>query len=138
VPALSATSLVNAIDRRFTPAGRVVIVATAFAAGFGVDTSISSAYQFFALGCGLLLVALVGATRPLAAPTTERRSSGIAAVGVPFTYEIVVRNPTDQALEGYALRDDLSLAADLGASTPERASRLARWSPRRQRRSRPR
>ena len=130
MPALSANTLVNAIDRRFTPAGRVVLVATAFAAGFGVDTSISSAYQFFGLGCGLLLVAFVGARRTLVKPLVERRSSSIAAVGVPFSYEIIIHNTGDVALEGYALRDELSLAADLGTPAKPRAAWHVRWSPR--------
>lgn len=102
-------SLGRAVDRRLTAGGRLVLIVTAFAAGFGIDTTLSAAYQVFSLGIALLAVAAFAATRIPLKASASRRAAHLATVGEPFDYEIELRNDGKEAWEDYALRDELAI-----------------------------
>jgi Protein of unknown function DUF58 len=103
------TRLGSAIDRRLTGAGRLVLIVTAFAAGFGVDTTLSYAYQVFSLGLGLLCVAIGVASCTRLQLGVERRAGRLASVGEAFHYEIEIRNEGKTPWEACALRDELTI-----------------------------
>jgi uncharacterized protein (DUF58 family) len=125
-------SLVDALDRRLTPAGRLVLVLTAFAAGFGVDTTLSLGYQVFAFGAAAFVVAIAGTWGLAIRVRAERHAGTLATVGELFTYEVELANPGDEPIAGLMLRDRLTLGdgrrAPRRVAAPSRLRWLARSS----------
>ena len=95
------------LQRRFTPAGRVVLAGTFAAALFGVDTRQSLAFQAFSLGAALLLAAWMATLRPPGPCRVERRLPRHVTVGEPFRYPVEVENLGRRALAGLSLVEEL-------------------------------
>ena len=89
-------NLVNRADRwlqrRFTPAGRMLLGAVLLAAVFGINTRIAVAHQLAVLALCLIVVATLWA--PLFRPRIDvrRRLPRYAQVGAMCTYTVVLRN----------------------------------------------
>ncbi len=104
------------LELRLTLAGRILLAAMVAAGALGIDTRQSLAYQVFALGLGLLLVA------SLSLPFFRNRfSSGrllpkFATVGQPFRYRVSIRNHSAKP------QRDLVLIDELAAHPPSAAS----------------
>lgn len=111
------------LQRRFTPAGRVVLAGTFAAALFGVDTRQTLAFQAFSLGAALVLVAWLASLRPPGPCRAERRIPRHATVGEACRYPVRVENLGPRGLAG------LSLVEDLPNPRPDRATFLATRAP---------
>lgn len=93
-------------DRRFTPAGKVVL-GTAVAAGlFGIDTTRSVGYQVFAVAAGVLLVSWVLSARwrPRIAVSRHAPPHAIVGSATDYTIAITARGRAASALQ---VRDEL-------------------------------
>src|SRR5688572_16912631 len=103
--ALSAISFW--VERRFTQAGLLVLGGLVLSGVFGVDTSLTVAYQIFTLLASLLAIAIVatwfGKTRLAIRP----RLPQTLTVGEPFALRLGVRNLSDDPVDGVALRAEL-------------------------------
>ena len=96
------------MHRRFTRAGLLAVCALVLTAVFGVDTSLTVAYQIFTFLAALLAIALISAgfgRTPLAVQALMPRT---LTAGEPFSLRFSVRNTSDAALDGAALRAELS------------------------------
>ena len=109
------------VERRFTPAGLLVLGGVVLAAVFGVDTSLTVAYQIFTLLAALLAIAIVAAwfgTTPL---VVRPRLPHTLTAGESFALRFAVRNTSDRPVDGVALRAEL---ADRRPAFAEFRSRL--------------
>ncbi|MFO1318326.1 MAG: DUF58 domain-containing protein [Burkholderiales bacterium] len=75
-------------DRRFTPAGKVVMGAALAAAVFGIDTTRSASYQVFAVAAGMLMVSWLLSSRWRPRITAVRHVPSHAIVGARATYTV--------------------------------------------------
>ncbi|MBL8534687.1 MAG: DUF58 domain-containing protein [Betaproteobacteria bacterium] len=96
-------------DRRFTLAGKTVLSVTVTAGVFGIDTSRTMAFQVFALGAGLLLVAWISSLRWRPRLDMVRRLPAVASLGSPVRYEILIDGPDVDRLPGVLVRDELQV-----------------------------
>jgi uncharacterized protein (DUF58 family) len=97
------------IKRRFTSAGLYMLSAMTVAAVFGVDTTLSMAYQIFTLLTALLLLALVGALRFQIPVTVYRKLPRFATVGETSEYTLLLNNQGTKRHSGLLLRDNLAV-----------------------------
>jgi uncharacterized protein (DUF58 family) len=118
-----ASAIQERLRRRFTTAGQAVLAATLSAALFGLDTRMTAAYQAFAFGAALLLVAALGTLRRKPTLTSERRLPRHATVGEPCSYRVTLRNTGHRPLAA------LELAERLPDPRPSRALFLAARAP---------
>ena len=118
-----ASTVQERLRRRFTHAGQAVLAATFSAALFGIDTRMTAAYQAFAFGTALLLVAAAGTLGRKPALTSERRLPRHATVSEPCHYRVVLRNTGQRPLAA------LELAERLPDPRPSRALFLAARAP---------
>ncbi len=94
-------------QRRFTRAGLLAVCALILTAVFGVDTSLTVAYQIFTFLLALLAIALVSAWfggTPLA---VQARLPHTLTAGERFVLRFTVRNTSDTLLDGVALRAEV-------------------------------
>ena len=94
-------------QRRFTRAGLLAVCALILTAVFGVDTSLTVAYQIFTLLLALLAIALVSAWFGQTPLAVQARLPHTLTAGERFTLRFTVRNTSDAPLDGVALRADL-------------------------------
>lgn len=130
-----ASALQERLRRRFSNAGQAVLAATLSAGLFGIDTRMTAAYQVFALGAALLLVAAATTLRPTLRPTSrpmlrpglalqcERRLPRHATVGEPCRYLVRLHNSGHRPLAG------LEITERLPDPRPDRASFLVARAP---------
>lgn len=119
----AASAVQERLRRRFTSAGQAVLAATLSAGLFGLDTRMTAAYQVFAFGTALLLVAALGTGRRAPTLTSNRRLPRHATVGEPCEYRVSLRNTGDRPLAA------LGLAERLPDPRPSRALFLAARAP---------
>jgi len=93
--------------RKFTPAGKVLLVATLVAAGIGVDTTQAMAYQTFTLLWVLLLCAVVWTIPRAPRFIAQRILPRVGTAGQPLHYRVVVRNPRSRAQSAVTITEDL-------------------------------
>jgi uncharacterized protein (DUF58 family) len=100
------------VQRKFTPAGALLIVAVIVMGGIGVDTNQAIAYQGFVLLWAILAVAFLWSFRKAPLFKAERILPRVGTVGQPLHYSLAVTNP--------GRKDQLSVAAmeDLGDPRP--------------------
>ena len=96
------------VQRRFTRAGLLAVCALILTAVFGVDTSLTLAYQIFTLLLALLAVALVSAWFGRTPLAVQARLPHTLTAGEHFVLRFMVRNTSDALLDGVALRTELS------------------------------
>jgi len=118
-----ASGVQELLRRRFTKAGQAVLATTLCAGLFGLDTRMTAAYQVFALGSALLLVAGVGTVRGARALHGERRLPRHATLGEPCAYRVRIRNLGQRPMH------TLDLAERLPDPRPDRATFLAAYAP---------
>lgn len=98
----------RALRRKLTAAGLVTVAILVAAAVFGFNTREAAIYQLFGLAVGLLAVATAASVR-LGLDATVRRSLPAAAtVGVPFEYELTIRNAGAGQSAGFIVEDILA------------------------------
>ncbi|MCP4043853.1 MAG: DUF58 domain-containing protein [Gammaproteobacteria bacterium] len=95
------------LERRFTVSGRVLLGTVVAAGTLGIDTRQSLAYQGFALGVGLLLVAFLCIPFFRARFTAKRIIPHYATVGQSFSYRISVKNGSGRPQRDLCLVDEL-------------------------------
>jgi uncharacterized protein (DUF58 family) len=93
--------------RRFTVAGRFVLVALALSASLASDPEQTSGHLAFVVLLALLLVALGASPFFRIAMSLERRLPRFATLGEPLRYRIILRNPTRQLQRGLDYLEDL-------------------------------
>jgi uncharacterized protein (DUF58 family) len=97
------------LRRRFTPAGRALLVLLGAAAVLGLDTRRTMAFQLFALAAAMLVLAwLTTLIRRRPGVELERSTPALATVGEPFACRYRVRCHGARALTGLRLRDELA------------------------------
>ena len=86
------------VQRKFTPAGALLIAAVIVMGGIGVDTNQAIAYQGFVLLWAILAVAFVWSFRKAPLFKAERILPRVGTAGLPLQYSLAVINPgrTDQ------------------------------------------
>ena len=94
-------------QRRFTRAGLLAVCALILTAVFGVDTSLTVAYQIFTLLLALLAIALASAWFGQTPLAVQARLPHTLTAGERFSLRFTVRNTSDAPLDGVALRADL-------------------------------
>jgi len=77
-------------DRRFTLAGKAVVIMAVASGVFGLDTGRTAGYQVFALAAALLVVSSLSIFRWRPRLQVRRSLPELATVGVPMHYQIVV------------------------------------------------
>ncbi|HEV8543304.1 MAG TPA: DUF58 domain-containing protein [Verrucomicrobiae bacterium] len=94
------------VQRKFTPAGALVIAAALLTGGIGVDTNEAIAYQTFVLLWCLLLVSMIWSL--FRAPRFEARRvlPKLGTAGQPLHYQISVINPGDSTENSVTLTED--------------------------------
>lgn len=106
---LTAIAAVNRFFlRRFTLAGRVVLVAAGAAAMLGVDTERSMTYQAFALLLAFVVVGWGGTFGFRPAFRVTRTIPRTATAGEPFSYSLRIDNLTQRPLTGLVALDNPS------------------------------
>jgi uncharacterized protein (DUF58 family) len=118
-----ASGVQERLRRRFTHAGQAVLATTLCAGLFGLDTRMTAAYQLFALGAALLLVAAIGTLRQGRGLNSERKLPRHATVGEPCRYLVRLHHTGGRPLTG------LELAERLPDPRPDRATFLAARAP---------
>ena len=96
------------VERRFTPAGLLLLGCMVLAAVFGVDTSLTVAYRIFTFLAALLAIAFVGAWLSGTPLAVRPQLPHTLTAGEPFVLRLAVRNTTDRPLDGVALRAELA------------------------------
>src|SRR4051812_18600482 len=95
------------VQRKFTPAGALVIAATLLTGGIGVDTNEAIAYQTFVLLWCLLLVSLIWSLRRAPRFQARRGLPRVGTAGQPLPYLISVINPGDRTENSVTVMEDL-------------------------------
>ncbi len=95
-------------QRRLTRAGLLALCALVLSAVFGVDTSLTVAYQLFTLLLALLAIALVLAWFGRTPLVVQAHLPRTLTAGEPFALRFTVRNTSSTALDGVALRAELA------------------------------
>jgi uncharacterized protein (DUF58 family) len=110
------------LQRRFTPAGRALLVLLSAAAVLGLDTRRTMAFQLFAFAAALLALAwLATLSRRRPGVALERLVPALATTGEPFACRYRVRCRDGRALAGLRLRDELADAYPDAAQCARRA-----------------
>lgn len=94
-------------QRRFTRAGLLAVCALILTAVFGVDTSLTVAYQIFTFLVALLAIALVSAWFGQTPLAVQARLPHTLTAGERFVLRFTVRNTSDTLLDGVALRAEV-------------------------------
>ena len=104
---LVALSAINRFFlRRFTLAGRVVLVAAGVAAMLGVDTDRSMTYQAFTLLLAFVAVGWAGTLGLRPAFRVTRVIPRTATAGEPFSYTVRIDNLTPRRIAGLVVQDN--------------------------------
>ncbi|HEY2937576.1 MAG TPA: DUF58 domain-containing protein [Gaiellaceae bacterium] len=98
----------QAIRRRLTPAGRLVVAGIAAAAVAGIDTNRSLAYQAFTFLLALLAVAALASTVFRLRVTARRVLPRYGTAGQPLPYRIRLENHGAAPQEGLVLMERLA------------------------------
>ena len=93
--------------RKFTPAGKIVIIATLVAAGIGVDTTQAMVYQAFTLLWILLLFSVVWTLKKAPRFNARRVLPRVGTAGQPLHYRVVVYNPKTSGQAAITITEDL-------------------------------
>src|SRR3954465_15457455 len=101
-----SSSLKFWFQRKFTPAGKILVVATLVAAGIGVDTTQAMAYQTFTLLWILLLFAVLWTFFRAPRFSAQRILPRVGTAGQPLHYRVVVRNPKPRAQSAVTITED--------------------------------
>lgn len=81
------------VQRKFTPAGALLVGAVIVMGGIGVDTNQAIAYQGFVLLWAILAVAFVWSFRKAPLFKAERVLPRVGTAGQPMKYSLTVTNP---------------------------------------------
>jgi uncharacterized protein (DUF58 family) len=100
------------VQRKFTPAGALLIGAVIVMGGIGVDTNQAIAYQGFVLLWAILAVAFVWSFRKAPLFKAERILPRVGTAGQPLKYSLAVTNP------GRADQFSITAQEDLGDPRP--------------------
>lgn len=100
------------VQRKFTPAGFLLLAAVLLTGGIGVDTNQAIAYQAFVLLWLLLAVAFFWSFRRAPSFKAERVLPRVGTAGQPLQYTLVVTNVGDKP------RYSVTAAEDLGDPRP--------------------
>jgi uncharacterized protein (DUF58 family) len=103
----ATSSLRHALQRKFTPAGWLVLAGAFMSAGVGLDTSQALAYQGFALLSGVVLVSLLWTFAPAPRLKATRILPRIGTAGQPLPYKVVVINPGKRPEASITVFEDL-------------------------------
>lgn len=95
------------VQRRFTPAGLLVLGGIFVAAAMGPDTDNNIAYQGFAILVSLLLVSIIFTTWFRGRFVVRRLLPRFGTVGCPLIYDVRVRNLTRKPQNGLMLLENL-------------------------------
>jgi uncharacterized protein (DUF58 family) len=96
------------MQRRFTPAGRLVFSGLVASGAIGIDLEQSVASQAFAILLCLLALAMASACFFRGRFTVQRVLPHFGTVGQPLVYEIVVRNGRSKTLRDLEVLEDLA------------------------------
>lgn len=94
------------VQRKFTPAGALLVAGVIVSGGIGIDTNQAIAYQAFVLLWGLLVVAFVWSLWPAPKFKAERILPRVGTVGQPLHYQISVHNPGGRAQRSVTVGED--------------------------------
>jgi len=97
---------VNQFRRRFTPAGRLMLVCTVASAVLGLNTNLSMAYQIFTFLLITLSASLLRSCFFRIRFSAKRHVPRFATVSEPFVYEITIENLSGQVQKGLWLMED--------------------------------
>ncbi|MFQ5935719.1 MAG: DUF58 domain-containing protein [Acidiferrobacterales bacterium] len=97
------------IQRRFTRAGQLVLVAIVATGALGVDTELTLAYQAFTLFAVLVLVGVVSSVFYRAHFRVSRQLPDFGTVGEALTYRITVGNRSRKTQRDLVLMENLKL-----------------------------
>jgi uncharacterized protein (DUF58 family) len=100
------------VQRKFTPAGALLVGAVIVMGGIGVDTNQAIAYQGFVLLWAILAVAFVWSFRKAPLFKAERILPRVGTAGQPMKYSLAVTNP------GQKDQHSITVAEDLGDPRP--------------------
>lgn len=97
---------INQFRRRFTPAGRLVVVCTFASAVLGLNTNLSMAYQIFTFLAVMLVLSGVLSCFFRIRFSARRLVPRFATVSEPFGYDIILENLSGQVQKGLWLMED--------------------------------
>jgi uncharacterized protein (DUF58 family) len=100
------------VQRKFTPAGALLIAAVIVAGGIGVDTNQAIAYQAFVLLWLLLIVSFFWSFAPAPRFKAERLLPRVGTAGQPLHYRISITNP------GAKVERSVTVSEDFGDPRP--------------------
>ncbi|WPD23843.1 MAG: DUF58 domain-containing protein [Candidatus Electrothrix scaldis] len=92
-------------ERRFTPAGLLILALLAISAGIGMNPWRSTVYQVFALAAPLLLLSFLFSFFFRVRLTIKRRLPKFAQAGVPLTYSVWIHNHTLKQQSGLLIKE---------------------------------
>lgn len=92
-------------QRRFTPAGLILLCTTAASAVLGIDTRQTLAYQIFTLCVAALLIAVGWKPRFRPDLRVQRMLPRFATAETPFEYRLTLSNDSPRALRGCFFRE---------------------------------
>jgi hypothetical protein len=97
---------INQYRRRFTPAGRLVLVCTFASAVLGLNTNLSMAYQIFTFLAVMFALSCLGSCFFRIRFSAKRLVPRFATVSEPFVYDIILENLSGQVQKGLWLLED--------------------------------
>ncbi|MFN7139162.1 MAG: DUF58 domain-containing protein [Limisphaerales bacterium] len=103
----SYTGLTHRFGRRVTQAGWVVIIGMIIAAGLGLDTTQTLAYQSFAFLFFVIFVGMVALLFARPKLSLERILPKFGTAGEPLRYCVAIKNEQRKFLHGLSLIEDL-------------------------------
>ena len=95
------------MQRRFTPAGLILLGALVLAAVFGIDTNQSLAYKIITTLMAVVILAAIASRFMRARFEVLRDLPRAVAVGEPFEYRVTVRNLGARPVDGATLQEDI-------------------------------
>jgi uncharacterized protein (DUF58 family) len=101
-----SSALKHRFQRRFTPAGALILAAALMCAGIGVDTNQAVAYQAFTLLAALVVVSLLWSFGRTPKFIAQRLLPRVATAGQPLLYRVVVTNLTRHPQFGISVGED--------------------------------
>lgn len=102
-----SSSVKHWVQRKFTPAGALVIAGTLLTGGIGVDTNQAVAYQAFALLWCILVVAMIWSLYRAPRFKADRVLPRVGTAGQPLHYRVTVLNPGDKMEASVTVSEDL-------------------------------
>lgn len=103
------SAISNWLRRRFTPAGKLVLVVLFVSALVGIDIRVVQSYQLFSISLVFIVIAVISNMTKKSNFLVSRRMPKYASVGEAVTYQLTIQNKANKKITQLAVLD---IAAD--------------------------